>query len=110
MLKLEKPENVVLGPHFDAKAWNLEPGTWNLDFGTWNLRNLKTWSLDLALMLKPSIVTEHGQGAARSPVCAPSELSGQSKAKAGQGSQARLNQGTPTLPEHPSGHPRPKSA
>ena len=40
--------------HFDAKAWNLEPGTWNLDFGTWNLRNLKTWSLDLALMLKPS--------------------------------------------------------
>ena len=26
------------------------------------------------------IVTEHGQGAARSPVCAPSEFSGQSKA------------------------------
>ena len=38
------------------------------------------------------IVTEHGHGAARSPVCAPSEFSGQSKAKAGQGSQARLNQ------------------
>ena len=38
----------------EDKAWNLEPGTWNLDFGTWNLRNLKTWSLDLALMLKPS--------------------------------------------------------